>query len=450
MKTTSIILAAGKGTRMKSKLSKVLHPLVGRPMIWHILQSVKEFTDEPPVVIIGHQAQEIREVLGDLAQLVLQEEQLGTGHAVMQAETALRGKTDLVLVTYGDMPLLTADTFHQIVETQKSNPGPITMLTLFADEPRGFGRIERGPHGFVTAIVEEADCSPEQKKIKELNVGVFCFKADWLWENLKNIPLSAKGEYYLTDLVAIANQAGQQVTALVLEDPQHGLGINSRVHLAEAEAALRARINTRWMEAGVTLIDPQTTYIGLDVTIGQDTLIYPNTLLDGRTQIGENCRLGPNTIIRDTQIGNDCQVLSSVLEGAVLENNVDIGPYGHLRKGAHLADGVHMGNFGEVKNSYLAPGVKMGHVSYIGDANIGKDVNIGAGTITANYDGKNKNKTEIGEGAFIGVDTMLVAPLKLGKGSRTGAGSVVTKNVEEDTLVVGMPARAIRKLDQSE
>ena len=254
----------------------------------------------------------------------------------------------------------------------------------------------------------------------------------------------------MTDTIEIAVGDGLEVQAHVLDDPRQAIGINTRVHLAEAAVLLRERINRHWMLAGVTLIDPASTYIEPGVTIGQDTVIWPNTCLQGKTVVGANCTLGPNSIVRDTRLGNGCKVLASVLESAVVEDDVDIGPFGHLRKGAHLGRGVHMGNFGEIKNSYLAPGVKMGHFSYIGDANIGEDVNIGAGTITCNFDGEKKHPTEIGAGVFIGSDTMLVAPLKIGAGARTGAGSVVTKDVPADTLVVGVPARAIRKLKSRE
>jgi bifunctional UDP-N-acetylglucosamine pyrophosphorylase/glucosamine-1-phosphate N-acetyltransferase len=300
----------------------------------------------------------------------------------------------------------------------------------------------------VQAVVEEAQATPEQLAIRELNTSVYCFRADWLWEALPRIPLSPKGEYYLTDLVGIAAAEGHSVQAIVQEDLNEMIGINTRVDLADAEALLRRRINRNWMLSGVTMIDPATTYIEPGVTIGQDTTIWPNTYLQGNTVIGENCSLGPNAILRDTRVGNGCRVLASVLERAILEDEVDMGPFGHLRKGAHLAQGVHMGNFGEIKNSYLGPGTKMGHFSYIGDATIGPNVNIGAGTITCNYDGEKKHATEIGAKVFVGSDTMLVAPLKLGEGSRTGAGAVVTKDVPPHTLVVGVPARAIRKLEK--
>ncbi len=448
MQVTPVILAAGQGTRMKSVLPKVLHPVLGRPLVWHAVHTLKQVTDVKPVVVVGHGAEAVQEVIGADAHFAFQGQQLGTGHAVMQTVDLLKGQTDYVLVSYADMPLLTAETFQRIVKAQFQHAGPITMLTNIVEDPRGFGRVIRDAAGNVLAIHEEAHATPEQLEIRELNTGVYCFQASWLWEALERIPLSPKGEYYLTDLIGIAVSAGLTVQTVTIHDPVEVIGINSRVHLAEATALLRARINREWMLAGVTIVDPQTTYIEVDVTIGQDTIIWPNTYLQGNIQIGRNCTIGPNTLIRDTQIGNNCQIFASVLEQAILEDDVDMGPFGHLRKGAHLAQGVHMGNFGEVKNSYLGPGTKMGHFSYLGDATLDANVNIGAGTITCNYDGKKKHPTEIGAEAFIGSDTMLVAPVKIGEGARTGAGSVVTKDVPPNTLAVGVPARKIRKIDK--
>lgn len=449
MRTTAVILAAGQGTRMHSTLPKVLHPLLGRPLVHYAVETARRVTGTKPVVVVGHGAEAVRRALGDAADSVLQEPQLGTGHAVLQAEPLLRDQVDQVLVTYADMPLLSVETIGHLVDAQQAHSGPITLLTAVMEDPHGFGRVLRGPDGYVQAIVEEAQAGPEILAIQEQNAGVYCFSASWLWEALRRIPLSPKGEYYLTDLVALAVADGFSVQAFGIADPTETIGINTRVHLAEAEALLRQRINRQWMLAGVTLIDPSSTYIEHGVQIGQDTTIWPNTFLQGNTTIGEGCTLGPNTIVQDTQVGNGCRVLASVLEKAVLEDHVEMGPFGHLRKGAHLAQGVHLGNFGEVKNSYLGPGTKMGHFSYIGDANIGPEVNIGAGTITCNYsmDGK-KSPTEIGRGAFIGSDTMLVAPVKIGEGAATGSGAVVTKNVPAYTLAVGVPARAIRKLER--
>ncbi len=450
MKITPLLLAAGLGTRMKSQTPKVLHPLCGRPMLTYALEAVKAVSSEKPVVVIGHGAEAVREYLGESAVCVLQNPPLGTGHAVLQAEFLLRGASDLVLVAYADMPLLRPETLIRLVETQQQNSGPVTILTVVADDPRGFGRVVRGADGSVQAIVEEAAASPEQLSIHELNVGAYCFRSDWLWEALHRIPVSKKGEYYLTDTVELAVQAGLAVQAVVTEDQDEIIGVNTRIHLAEAEAAMRKRINAAHMLAGVTIVNPAATYIQPGVTIGRDTLIWPNTYLEGKTVIGEGCEIGPETVVRDSTIGDHCKVFKSVAESAWLEEEVDIGPFAHLRKGARLCKGVHMGNFGEVKDSTLGPGTKMGHFSYIGNATIGANVNIGAGTITCNYDGVNKNPTEIGEGTFIGSDTMLVAPLKIGKRAKTGAGAVVTKNVPDETLVVGVPARPIKKLSRDE
>ncbi len=449
MKTTAILLAAGQGTRMKSDLPKVLHPLCGKPMIWYGLESARRATTEKPVVIIGKGAEQVRDLVGETAVCILQEPQLGTAHAVVQAESALKGRTDQVTVTYADMPLLRAETLLRLVQTQAANRGPMSLLTVKAADPRGFGRIVRGPDGAVRAIVEEYVATPEQLSIQELNVGAYCFRAEWLWEALHRIDKNPrKGEYYLTDTVELAAREGLPVQAVIAEDLNETIGINTPLHLAEAGAMLRARINDGHMANGVTLMDPATTYIDLDVAIGKDTSILPNTHLQGKVSIGEGSSIGPNTIIRDSTIGKRCTVLASVMEGALLEDDVDVGPFARLRRGAHLAAHVHMGNFGEVKDSYLGPGVKMGHFSYIGDAKIGANANIGAGTITCNFDGEKKNPTEIGEGAFIGSDTMLVAPLKVGAGAKTGAGAVVTRDVPPNTLAVGMPARAIKKLQR--
>ena len=283
-----------------------------------------------------------------------------------------------------------------------------------------------------------------------LNVGAYVFRADWLWANIPELPLSPKGEYYLTDMVSLSVEQDQKVESVSVFSPDEVIGINTREHLAEAEHAMRMRINRKWMEEGVTIIDPATTYIDLDVQIGQDTVIHPNTHFEGVTSIGEDCRIGPNSIIRNSAVGDKSQIEASVVEGATIEEEVEIGPFAHLREGAHLCRGVHMGNFGEVKNSRLEAGVKLGHFSYIGDAHIGENTNIGAGTITCNYDGKKKNHTEIGADVFIGSDTMLVAPLKIGRGARTGAGSVVTKDVPDWSLAAGVPARVIRKLDNDD
>ncbi|HSM25381.1 MAG TPA: bifunctional UDP-N-acetylglucosamine diphosphorylase/glucosamine-1-phosphate N-acetyltransferase GlmU [Anaerolineaceae bacterium] len=444
MKLVSIVLAAGKGTRMKSTQPKVLHSICGRPMIYYALKSAQASGAELTVVVIGHAAEAVKEYLGTSVQYAVQEEQLGTGHAVLAASHVIPQDVAYVLVTNGDMPLLTEDTLRKLVDTQKSNQGPLSLVTMLSDDSFGFGRIVRAEDGSVVAIVEEVQCSPEQLKINELNVGAYCFDAKWLWDVLPRLPLSPKGEYYLTDVVGIAVQDGHKVAAFAMEDNREALGINTRIHLAEAEALMQRRILERHMLNGVTVINPASTYIEDSVTIGMDTTLQPNTFLRGETSIGENCVIGPNSIIMDCKVGNDCVILAAVMEKAIVEDGVDMGPFARLRKGAHLGPHVHIGNFGEVKDSYLGEGTKMGHFSYIGNATIGKDVNIGAGTITCNYDGEKKHATVIGDRVFIGSDTMLVAPLHIEDDARTGAGAVVLHDVPAGEIVVGVPAKPIR------
>ncbi len=436
-----VILAAGQGTRMKSALPKVLHPLGGQPLVLYSVKAASALTDQPPVLVIGHGAEQVRAAVGEAARYVLQPEQLGTGHAVLQARDLLHGRSSRVIVTYADMPLLRAETLQALAAAQQAHTGPFSLITLTSRDSRGFGRIVRAADGSVQAIVEESAATPEQLAIDELNVGIYCFEGAWLWDHLPRIPLNARGEYFLTDLVEIAVSEGQRINAVPLHDPVEALGINTRVHLAEAEAALRDRVNQGLMLSGVTILDPATTYIHPTVRVGLDTVILPHTCLWGGTVIGESCVIGPGAVIQDSVVGNRCRITASVVESATVEDDVEIGPFGHLRRGAHLEAGVHMGNFGEVKNSRLRRGVKMGHFSYVGDADIGEETNIGAGTITCNYDGARKHRTVTGRGVFIGSDTMLVAPVTLGDGARTGAGSVVTHDVPANTLVVGMPAR---------
>ncbi len=450
MTIASIVLAAGKGTRMRSKLPKVLHPLAGKPMVWHALEAVNGLTDLAPVLVVGYKAEAIREAMGPSSQYVFQEEQLGTGHAVACTRSLLEGKSDTLLVTFGDMPLLRKESLEKLIQIHQQADSPVTMTSFIGDEARGFGRVVRNEKGEVIAIVEQVDATPEQLAIREYNVSAYCFAADWLWNALEKIPVSPKGEYYLTDVVGLAVAEGYAIQSLVLEDPVEAIGINSRVHLATAEKILRQRINEYWMVEGVTLIDPDTTYIEASVSIGRDTVIQPNTHLRGLTVIGEDCEIGPDTTVTDTKVGDRARLISSTLESAILEDDVSMGPYCHLRKGAYLANGVHLGNYAEVKESYLGQQTKLGHFSYIGNAKIGSNVNIGAGTITCNFDGKKKNPTEIGDDVFIGSDTMLVAPVKIGDRAVTAAGAVVTRDVPPDTLVVGVPAKEKRKLEKSD
>jgi bifunctional UDP-N-acetylglucosamine pyrophosphorylase/glucosamine-1-phosphate N-acetyltransferase len=447
-KLSIVILAAGQSMRMKSELPKVLHPLAGKPMVQYSVETAAQLTSEKPLLVVGNGADQVRQVVGDQVIYVEQREQLGTGHALLQARPLLEGQSETVLACYADMPFLSADTLRRLLKLREEGQVPIVMLTVEADDPMGFGRILRDEAGQVVGIVEEAAATDAQKEIRELNCGVYCFDGDWLWPHLAQLPLSPKGEYYLTDLIAMAVAEGQTVEALTISDVTEVLGINDRSHLAQAEAIMRQRINEKWMLEGVTLLDPALVFIDVTVEIGQDTIIYPNTYLQGATTIGCQCRLGPNTIVRDSTIGNGCTIEASVVEGAVLEDGADVGPFSHLRKGAYLAKGVHVGNFGEVKNSYLGPDTRMGHFSYLGDATVGQEVNIGAGTITCNYDGRRKHRTIIEDGAFIGSDTMLVAPVRVGAGAKIGAGSVVTHDIPPGSVAYGVPARVRGKVEE--
>ncbi len=439
-----VVLAAGAGTRMKSEMAKVLHPVGGKPMVVRAVESAEKVGAARLLVIVGQDAEGVKAAVGGRAEFATQAPLLGTGHALMQAADALRGATEYVAVTYADMPLLRPETLNRLYTAARESTATIALLTITVPDPRGFGRIVRGEGGSVAAIIEDHEATPAQKAIGELNVGVYVFRATWLWDALLKVQPKAKGEYYLTDLIEIATAEGLTVEGIACDDPDEVIGVNNRLHLSEVEAALRRRVNRHWMLEGVTLIDPATTYIHEDVTIGRDTVIHPNTSLQGKTAIGMGCQLGPNSVIRDSQIGAACVVDNSVVESATMEDGCQIGPFGHLRPKAYLEAGVHMGNFGEVKNARLGRGTRMGHFSYIGDAHIGADVNIGAGTITVNFDGVRKNTTIVGDHAFIGSDTMLIAPVEIGENARTAAGSVVTKNVPTGHIAIGVPARMRR------
>ncbi len=436
---------------MKSDKAKVLHAVAGRSMLAHVLASVAAADVTDVAVVIGPGREDVRAEAQKLAphsQVFVQADRLGTAHAVLAAGSAIGAGYDDLIVLFADTPLVTGETIRALRDALAAGAG-VAALGFMAENPFGYGRLLQDDSSRLIAIREEKDASEAERAIRLCNAGLMAIDGHRALELLGRIEAqNAKGEYYLTDLVGIAAGAGLPVQARRLEDARQGVGVNTRVHLAEASAILRERINRQWMLAGVTLVDPATTYIEPGVTIGQDTVIWPNTLLRGDCVIGAGCELGPNTVLQDTRVGDGCVIIASFAEKASLEEDVHMGPYARLRPGARLDRGVHMGNFGEVKNSHLGAGVHMGHFSYIGDAEIGEKVNIGAGTITCNYDGVKKSRTEIGERAFIGSDTMLVAPVKIGAGSRTGAGAVVTRDVPDHTLAVGVPARAIRKLEK--
>ncbi len=457
----TVVLAAGKGTRMRSKLPKVLHPLAGLPLLAHVLNAVEaipstlsslsqaiSISTDKPIVVLGHEAQQIKEVFGERCLYAFQEERLGTGDAVRAAQVtvdALYPLPQTVLVCYGDTPLVSSVVLASVLQEHVTHHATITFLTAMTEQSSDFGRVVRDAQGHVREIVEMKRATPEQKRIKEVNSGVYCFDRLWLWETLRTLPRNPSGEYYLTDLIGIAG-VQERVITTVNGTMDETIGINDRVQLAAAEHMLRRRVLERHMYAGVTIIDPSTTYIDDTVFIGMDTVILPGTMLTGKTTIGADCRIGPRTTIEASTIGERCIIRESVLEETTLEDDVRMGPFSHCRPGAHLAHGVRMGNFGEVKNSYIGAETDMHHFSYLGDATVGEHVNIGAGSITSNFDGKQKNCTIIGDGASIGSDTILVAPVTIGEHAYTGSGAVVNRDVPPYALVVGVPARVLRIL----
>jgi bifunctional UDP-N-acetylglucosamine pyrophosphorylase / glucosamine-1-phosphate N-acetyltransferase len=476
----TVVLAAGKGTRMRSALPKVLHPLVGVPLLAHVLKAIEAIpstssfaplassTGEKlicapqaslhhapthrPIVVLGHDTQQVEAIFGERCVYALQERQLGTGNAVLAAQKtvdALNPLPQTVLVCYGDTPLISGETLARVLVEHLTQQATVTFLTAVTEQPSDFGRVVRNMDGQVCEIVEMKRATEEQKGIKEINSGVYCFDRAWLWSTLRTLPRNAAGEYYLTDLIGIARAQGRYI-ATAGGSVEETIGINNRVQLAAAEQLLRRRVLERHMYAGVTIIDPAATYIDENVIIGTDTVILPGTMISGKTRIGSNCRIGPGTTIDQSVIGDHCVVRNSALEEATLEDEVSIGPFSHCRPGAHLARGVRMGNFAEVKNSYVGSETDMHHFSYLGDAIVGEHVNIGAGVVTVNYDGVRKHRTTIGEGAFVGCDTMLIAPVTVGEHAITGAGAVVNRDVPANVLVVGVPARILRKVQTAE
>ncbi|MBI4492595.1 MAG: bifunctional UDP-N-acetylglucosamine diphosphorylase/glucosamine-1-phosphate N-acetyltransferase GlmU [Chloroflexi bacterium] len=436
----AVILAAGQGTRMRSALPKVLHPVAGRPMLLHVAHLARVLGCQPIVAVVGHQAEQVRQAAGDSLAFVEQSPQLGTGHAVAQARPALADRVERVLVLYGDAPLATAETLRSLLQAGAGRA--LALLTAELSNPRGYGRIVRA-EGRVVGLVEEAEASEAIRAIGEVFSGVLCAEAPWLWTHLATLQPHPNGEFYLTDLVRMAALEGLPIGAVQPAQPEEIMGINDRAQLAQANQVLWERKRRDLMAAGVTLLDPGSTFVDAEVLVGQDTIIHPNTYLRGRTVVGQGCELGPGTLIQDSQLGDRCRVVMSVVEGAELAERVQVGPFAHLRPGARIEADVELGNFSEVKASVVGAGSKAHHFSYLGDAVLGKNVNVGAGTITCNYDGVRKHRTVVGDNVFIGSDTMLVAPVALGDGARTGAGAVVTRDVAPEQLVVGVPARPV-------
>lgn len=437
-KIYAVVLAAGQGTRMKSKLYKVLHPVCGKPMVEHVVDHIRDLDVTKIVSIVGHGAEKVKEQLGDKSEYVLQEEQLGTAHAVQQAETLLGDLEGTTIVICGDTPLIRPETMKALLEHHQQQAAKATILTAVAENPTGYGRILRNEEGHVEQIVEQKDATVEQQKVTEINTGTYCFDNKALFETLKLVKNdNAQGEYYLPDVIEILKQQGEIVSAYISDDFSENLGVNDRVALSQAEEIMRARINEAHMRNGVTIINPANTYIGADVTIGSDTIVYPGTLLEGQTVIGEDCYIGPNSHIVDSQIGHRTKIDASVVEESMIGEDVTVGPYAHIRPASNVLNRAKVGNFVELKKTTLGEGSKASHLTYLGDAEIGADVNIGCGTITVNYDGVNKFKTIIGDRSFIGCNANLVAPVTIHSDTYVAAGTTVTKEVPPFALAIG-------------
>jgi bifunctional UDP-N-acetylglucosamine pyrophosphorylase/glucosamine-1-phosphate N-acetyltransferase len=440
MKLSAIVLAAGLGTRMKSRKAKVLHEAGGQALVEHVLDAAaSSIGAEETVVVVGHQAEAVQGLLARRGcRFVTQTEQRGTGHAVAICREAA-SQEGLTVILYGDCPLLTAGTIQKLVAAQKSSGMAGILITTLLEDPTGYGRIVRSEDGTVAAIVEQKAATEEQKQIREINSGIYCVDSALLWEHIGNIkPNAASGEIYLTDLVEHFRAAGHRVGALVLDDPNEILGINQRLELAEADRILRARKARQLMLDGVTILQPETVAIDAGVEVGQDTVIAPFVQLAGRTRIGADCRVGAGSVIRDSEIADGVQIGEYCFVGtSKVEQGAQIGPFSRLRQDNHVEAGAHIGNFVELKKTHFGAGSKAMHLAYLGDSVIGAGVNVGAGTITCNYDGVNKHKTEIGDGVFVGSNSTLVAPVKLEAKSYVAAGSVITHAVPGDALAVG-------------
>lgn len=436
-KRYAVILAAGQGTRMKSKLYKVLHPVCGKPMVQHVVDHVKLINIQEIVTVIGHGADLVKAQLGDVSQYALQEEQLGTAHAVMQAQPSLEGKEGVTIVVCGDTPLIKAETMELLFTHHEKSAAKATILTARIDDPTGYGRIVRNEKGLVEKIVEHKDATETEREINEINTGTYCFDNAALFEALKKVSNdNVQGEYYLPDVVEILKSQGDVVTAFQTSDFEETLGVNDRVALAEAERIMRTRINENHMRNGVTILDPMNTYIESDVVIGQDTIILPGTVLKGSTVIGTDCQIGPNTEIDTCEVGNETVIRQSAAYNSKIGSLVNIGPFAHIRPNSAISDEVKIGNFVEIKKAVFGKGSKASHLSYIGDAEVGNNVNIGCGSITVNYDGKNKFLTKIEDEVFIGCNSNLVAPVTVGKGAYVAAGSTITKDVPSNALSI--------------
>ncbi len=446
MYKTALILAAGDGKRMKSELPKVLHKVCGKELIAHVLKAVSRISDDAPIVITGNKRELIESLLKDKARFVVQPERRGTAHAVLCAKDYLEGREGYVTVTAGDMPLITEQTFEILLQKTVSEGLDACVLTAVVENADGYGRILRDEKNGVYGIVEHRDASEEQKKIQEINTSVYCFKVDSLLDALKKVRNNnVQGELYLTDTLAILKEEGKKIGACILEDAMEAMGINDRVQLAQAEKVMRRSINEKIMRSGVTLIDPDNTYIEADVEIGQDTVIYPNNLLSKGTKIGRDCILFPGSRIEASVIGDRCEIQASVILESRIGKETKIGPNAYLRPNSVIGDYVRIGDFVEVKNSTIGNGSKVSHLTYVGDAEMGQNCNVGCGTVFVNYDGAHKHHTQVGDHVFIGCNTNLIAPVKVGNNAFIAAGSTVTEDVEENDLCIARARQCVKK-----
>ncbi|WP_028543451.1 bifunctional UDP-N-acetylglucosamine diphosphorylase/glucosamine-1-phosphate N-acetyltransferase GlmU [Paenibacillus taiwanensis] len=445
MKRMAIVLAAGQGKRMKSKLYKVLHPVCGTPMVGHVLDAVERVDSERTVVVVGHGAEAVKGYLGDRAEFVLQADQLGTGHAVKQAKALLGGEQGTTIVICGDTPLVTSDTLERLMELHDRAQASATILTAELDNPHGYGRIIRAEDGSVLKIVEQKDATQEEQLVREINTGTYCFDNAQLFAALEQVTNNnVQQEYYLTDVIGIMKVQGNVVQAYCSPDPAESIGVNDRLALSEAERLMRERINKRHMLNGVTIVDPMQTYIEAAVTIGADTVLHPGTVLRGSTVIGEECVIGPHVEITDSTISDRAAIAHSVASSARVGQDSSVGPFAYLRPGADIGQDVKIGDFVEIKNAVIDDHSKVSHLSYIGDAKVGKNVNIGCGAITVNYDGYNKSVTEIGDDAFIGSNVNLIAPIRIGNGAYVVAGSTITHHVADNDLAIARERQVIK------